>query len=222
MDDALDLGLATLARRFFASDRPGEAAIETAIAEVEDAIMPLRPVLPPEAWLVSTDAAVAAVAEQAGLSWQAGPATLDRDTVEALFHRWAALALGRPASQDALPIGGPGAGRFAATLLVLREWLHHLPQTALAVAPMAPFPLPLSPILCPQPESNHEHRTPRVHLPGPPAHRVHPARRRALLLHGLEPAPCLGQDGGLPARHRREPAAATQGHRDGLGPLAGR
>lgn len=137
---ALDLGLATLARRFFASDRPGEAAIETAIAEVEDAIMPLRSVLPPEAWLVSTDAAVAAVAEQAGLSWQAGPATLDRDTVEALFHRWAALALGRPASQDALPIGGPGAGRFAATLLVLREWLHHLPQTALAVAPMASSP----------------------------------------------------------------------------------
>lgn len=130
------LGLATLARRFFASDRPGEAAI----AEVEDAIMPLRPALPPDAWLVSNDTAVAAVAEQAGLSWQAGPATLDRDTVEALFHRWAALALGRPASQDALPIGGPGAGRFAATRLVLREWLHHLPQTALAVAPMAPSP----------------------------------------------------------------------------------
>lgn len=136
----LDLGLATLARRFFASDRPGEAAIETAIAEVEDAIMPLRPALPVDAWLVSTDAAVAAVAEQAGLSWQAGPATLDRDTVEALFHRWAALALGRPASQDGLPIGGPGAGRFAATLLVLREWLHHLPQSALAVAPVAPPP----------------------------------------------------------------------------------
>lgn len=137
---ALDLGLATLARRFFASDRPGEAAIETAIAEVEDAIMPLRPALPPEAWLVSTDAAVAWVAEQAGLSWQAGAATLDRETVEALFNRWAALALGRPASQDALPIGGPVGGRFAATLLVLREWLHHLPQSALAVAPVAPSP----------------------------------------------------------------------------------
>lgn len=137
---ALDLGLATLARRFFASDRPGEAAIETAIAEVEDTIMPLRPALPSEAWLVSTDADVAAVAAQAGLSWQAGPATLDRDTVEALFNRWAALALGRPASQDVLPIGGPVAGRFAATLLVLREWLHHLPQSALTVAPVAPSP----------------------------------------------------------------------------------
>ena len=137
---ALDLGPATLARRFFASDRPGEAAIETAIAEVEDAIMPLRPALRPDAWLVSTDAAVAAVAELAGLSWRAGPATLDRDTVEALFNRWAALALGRPASQDALPVGGPVAGRFAATLLVLREWLHHLPQTVLAVAPVAPSP----------------------------------------------------------------------------------
>jgi hypothetical protein len=102
----VDLGLATLARRFFASDRPGEAAIETAIAEVEEAIMPLRPALPAEAWLVSTDAAVADVAVQAGLSLDAGPVTLDRETVEALFNRWAALALGRPASQDALPIGG--------------------------------------------------------------------------------------------------------------------
>lgn len=136
----VDLGLATLARRFFASDRPGEAAIETAIAEVEEAIMPLRSALPAEAWLVSTDAAVAEVAAQAGQSLDAGPVTLDRETVEALFNRWVALALGRPASQDALPIGGPVAGRFAATLLVLREWLHHLPQTALAVAPMAPSP----------------------------------------------------------------------------------
>lgn len=136
---ALDLGLATLARRFFASDRPGELAIETAIAEVEDKIMPLRQALPPEAQLVCTDPAVAEVAQQAGLSLAEGSAVLDRDTVEALFNRWAALALGRPASQDALPIGGPVAGRFAATLLVLREWLHHLPQSTLTVALRPPF-----------------------------------------------------------------------------------
>lgn len=127
---AVDLGLATLARRFFTSDRPGEAAIEMAIAEVEDVIMPLRAALPAEALLVSTDAAVAEVAVQAGLALDAGPVTLDRETVEALFNRWAALALGRPTSQDALPV----AGRFAATLLVLREWLHHLPQATLTVA----------------------------------------------------------------------------------------
>lgn len=130
---AVDLGLAALARRFFMSDRPGEAAIETAIAEVEDVIMPLRPALPVEAWLLSTDDAVAEVAAQAGLSLAEGPVTLDRETVEALFNRWAALALGRPTSQDALPVGGPAAGRFAATLLVLREWLHHLPQASLTV-----------------------------------------------------------------------------------------
>lgn len=132
---AMDLGLVTLARRFFATERPGELAIETAIAEVEDLIMPLRQALPPESQLVSTDPAVAELAQQAGLSLTEGPADLDRDTVEALFNRWAALALGRPASQDALPIGGPVAGRFAATLLVLREWLHHLPQATLTVLP---------------------------------------------------------------------------------------
>ena len=117
----LPLGVGALARRYLLAPRPGESAIEAAIAEAEEAIMPLRPLLPTGSRCVSADPRVAWIAEVLGLApapWLA----LDTQAVEHGFNRWVSIALGRPATQDSLP----ASAEFGASLLVLREWLHHL------------------------------------------------------------------------------------------------
>lgn len=123
------LGVAALARRYFATARPGEAAIEAAIAEAEERIMPLRPFVPLASECVTRDRRVAAIVEALGLQPQAW-VPLSTETVEAGFQRWVAIALGRPATQDTLPT----SAEFGAGLLALREWLHHLGFAAIRAA----------------------------------------------------------------------------------------
>ncbi len=118
----LQLGVGALARKYLQAPRPGEGAIEAAIAKVEEVIMPLRPLVPAGSRCVSADRRVAWIAEVLGLApvpWLA----LSTEAVEHGFNRWVSIALGRPATQDTLPT----SAEFAASLLVLREWLHHLP-----------------------------------------------------------------------------------------------
>ena len=118
----LPLGLQELTHRLVPHGHLSEVAIEQTIAEVEDTLMPWHGKLPDFALLFTTDAAVAELAWWAGMPDKAGAWRLTKETVEHLFNRWVARAQGRPASQDELPT----TGRFSATLLVLREWLHHL------------------------------------------------------------------------------------------------
>lgn len=120
----LPLGLDILARKYFLAAKPGESVIEAAIAEVEELIMPLRPLVPVGSRCVTRDHRVALIARALGLPPEAWIA-LTTNAVEDVFNRWAAIALGRPASQDTLPT----TPEFAASLLVLREWLHHFSFT---------------------------------------------------------------------------------------------
>ena len=119
---SLPLGLGVLADRYFPAGHLSELLIEHAIAEVEDIMMPWHGKLPSAATLFTDDAAVAELLRWAGMPEDPDSWRLTTEAVEQLFNRWAALAQGRPASQDPLPT----TGRFSATLLVLREWLHHL------------------------------------------------------------------------------------------------
>lgn len=115
------LGIDSLAAAYLRAPRPGEAAIEAAITEVEERVMPLRALLPAGSRCVTQDARVARIARALGLP--AGPwVTLATDTVEQGFNRWVSVALGRPATQETLPT----TPEFAASLLILRECLHHL------------------------------------------------------------------------------------------------
>ena len=126
----LQLGVGALARKYFHAPRPGEIAVEAAIAEVEEAIMPLRLLVPANARCVTGDRCVARIAVVLGVmpsSW----VTLTTDAVEDAFNRWVSIALGRPATQDALPTNA----EFAASLLMLREWLHHLSFAGILLAP---------------------------------------------------------------------------------------
>jgi len=123
---ALDLGTGSTARLFFRSDLPQPAELERAIDHVEDELM-------------------------RALKWTAGSATLATDhpfvrglaqtetvlsleLVEALFQRLASGALGDPSALRGLPAGREAA----ATLLILRELMHHLKFNQVVVAPPSP------------------------------------------------------------------------------------
>lgn len=110
----LGLGTARIARDFFRHDPPTAQEIEHTIDVAEDSIMQLgRPAGVP-APLLSTSPALR--------PWAAlcGP-TMTIELVEQWFQRLASASLGQPAAMQGLPCGR----KAAATLLLLREFLHH-------------------------------------------------------------------------------------------------
>jgi exopolyphosphatase/pppGpp-phosphohydrolase len=114
----LDLGAARLARAYFHHDPPTPQEIERAIDFVEDEIMRLGRPDDVTTTLWSTAAALRA--------WGAvsGP-TMTIETVEQWFQRLASASLGQPGAMQGLPAGREAA----ATLLVLREFMHHRSHT---------------------------------------------------------------------------------------------
>lgn len=113
LSPAVALGPALLREAWLRHVPPTGPELEAAIEAVEDAVMPLHGRWPPDPLLE-----VAAEAP-----WPAAlPATLDRDSLEDLFNRAAAVAQGRPASSDPA-LADPD---MAAWLVLLREVMHHL------------------------------------------------------------------------------------------------
>ncbi len=126
---SLPLGLAHQTARWVHHGLISEAAIEQAIAHIEDVVMPLRSALPPSAQLFSADADFLTLARFAGMPIDARVWFLSTDALEQLFNRWIARSQGRPASQDDLPV----TARVGVALLVLRECLHHLGFTGVTL-----------------------------------------------------------------------------------------
>jgi hypothetical protein len=122
---ALALGPAQLVQGYLRHDPPTGAELEAAIEVAEDLVMPLHGHWPADEELrvVSTETAVATLA---GL----GSDAVTRDQLEDLFNRAAAVAQGRPRSSDP-QLAQP---QVMATLLVLREVMHHLGFTRLVLA----------------------------------------------------------------------------------------
>jgi hypothetical protein len=123
--DALALGPARLVREWLRHDPPTGAELEAAIEVVEDLVMPLHGRWPADEELrvVSAEAAVGKLAALAG-------ERLTRDALEDVFNRAAAVAQGRPRSRDP----ELAQGQVMATVLVLREAMHHLGFTRLVLA----------------------------------------------------------------------------------------
>ena len=120
----LDIGAARIARTFFRLDLPTSGEIERAIDFVEDEIMRLGERAGAAASVWSTSAA-----------WQAwatvsGP-TMSLETVEDWFQRLASASLGQPAAMQGLPAGREAA----ASLLVLREIMHHRGYASVTLTP---------------------------------------------------------------------------------------
>ena len=137
----LAIGSRKTAQAFFRHDPPQPGEIENAIQTVEDAIMAagiradVRETLDVDPPIVATIAALDG----------AGGATAGRavglDAIERVFGRLAAIALGRPAAQDAVPTDPA----FAATLTILREFMHHGGFVSIAAAPVSSATTPSAP-----------------------------------------------------------------------------
>jgi exopolyphosphatase/pppGpp-phosphohydrolase len=123
---SLDLGTDSTARLFFRADLPRPQELERAIDHVEDELM--RAV----AW--SAGPTTLATEHPLVLGLAQPGAVVQRDAVEALFQRLASGALGDPSALKGLPSGREAA----ATLLILRELMHHLGFSQVVVAPPSP------------------------------------------------------------------------------------
>ena len=114
----------------FRHDPPTPGEMELAIMTVEDAVMPIARQLPTGAILYTTDAGIRQIAHIAGLA-DAPLMQLPLDDVERVYNLLAAVALGRPASISGVRTDPP----FAATLTILREFMHHLGFAAVLILP---------------------------------------------------------------------------------------
>lgn len=115
----LAVGPALTARRYFRHFPPKPSELEAAIASVEDKLAPAREVFAVPSSLFSSARIVRRIASVAGVSPTVS-AVLSADAVERAFDRLATLSSG------GTPTGLPRSGLFAAGLLILREFMHHL------------------------------------------------------------------------------------------------
>ncbi|TKI07772.1 hypothetical protein [Martelella alba] len=126
-------GYGVIAARFFHHRPPAENEMENAIMAVEERIMPLSRHIPHGAVLCTTDSALYRIGLLAGLP-DRPEMMLTLEAAERTFDRLAAVIRGRPAAWEGLP----GDKDFAATLLILRELMHHLQFSFLTVYPDVP------------------------------------------------------------------------------------
>jgi exopolyphosphatase/pppGpp-phosphohydrolase len=125
----LAIGAQRTAAAFFRHEPPASHELEQAIDTVEDEVMRARTLRVDGTELVSTAAGLGEWARFAS------PA-MTLETVEALFQRLASASLGHAGALAGLPAGREAA----ATLLILREFMHHLGYPAITVVDAARAP----------------------------------------------------------------------------------
>lgn len=114
---SLAIGSRKTATDYFKHHPPTPSEVEAAILAVEDEVMRARSIHTGSAALHTRDSSIREIAVLAGAA-----ITLDLDALERLFQRWIAVINGSPASQQ----GIPSDAAFGTTLLILREFMHHL------------------------------------------------------------------------------------------------
>jgi exopolyphosphatase/pppGpp-phosphohydrolase len=124
----LSIGSETTAAEFFQHTPPTPGELENAIMQVEDEVTRARAITTADSALFSADPAIREIALVAGLVDQS-KLVFALDAVERTFDQLAAVALGRPAGSA----GIPASADFAARLLILREFMHHLQFAAVTV-----------------------------------------------------------------------------------------
>lgn len=124
----LEIGSHRTSTEYFKHTPPTPIEFENAIMDVEDAVARIRTMVAAGSALFTADAAIGEIARMAGVTGQA-EFILPLEAVESIFDRLAAITLGRPASQDKIL----ASATFAATILILREFMHHLGFSSITV-----------------------------------------------------------------------------------------
>lgn len=124
----LALGSRKTADAHFRRALPTPGEMEEAIVTVEDEVTRVRALPIGGTALWTNDPVFGEIARFAGVPDQP-ERVLGVDAVERAFDRLASVALGRPAAREGLPAD---AG-FAASLLILREFMHHLQFASITV-----------------------------------------------------------------------------------------
>ncbi|MEA9392890.1 hypothetical protein SJI19_20510 [Acerihabitans sp. TG2] len=117
----LQLGSQRIAQHYFHHVPPTPDEMENAIMVVEDEISRIRHDIPAGSQLFSNDPLLLNIALLAGVTPSKSP-ELSLAATELTFDRLARVINGRPAHVEGLP----EERDFAATLLILREFMHHL------------------------------------------------------------------------------------------------
>lgn len=116
----LAIGSQRTAAEFFLHTSPMPGEIENAIQQVEDEVTRAREMIVGHATLVTTDASIREIGHIA--RGTGSEREISIEAVEQVFSLLASRSLGRPAASA----GIPDSAMFAATLLILREFMHHL------------------------------------------------------------------------------------------------
>lgn len=124
----LTIGATSTSLAYFRHNPPTAYEMEAAIMAVEDEVIRISPAVNQKSQRVTKDSAIAEIAQLAGLPLQA-EFTLPLEAVERMFDRLAAVMMGRPAASEGIPADNV----FAARLLILREFMHHLQFPAITV-----------------------------------------------------------------------------------------
>lgn len=117
----LDIGVASIAHRCFKHEPPSALEVEYAIEEIENKLETWYHLAGQVLPLHTQDSQILDIASLTAIPLQAKTA-LSRDVVEHTFGRLVAVIQGRPTSMEGLPIDR----QFAARLLILREFMHHM------------------------------------------------------------------------------------------------
>ena len=125
---SLLLGTQRTAAAFFRNAPPTAAELENAIMAVEDEVTRARTLVAGQTDLWTTDDAIRQIALLYGAPDES-EMELPIAAVERMFDLLAAMVQGRPASSAGIPTDTG----FAATLLILREFMHHLQFAAIRV-----------------------------------------------------------------------------------------
>lgn len=117
----LEIGSQRVAREHFRHLPPTEAELALAIANIEDEVARAGPILSKRLTLCTTDEVIRQIATTAGVPVSTSM-SLGLEAVEQTFGRFVAEALRQSPRSNGLRLDR----ETAATLLILREFMHHL------------------------------------------------------------------------------------------------